>query len=400
MFFGNRKSKAKWQKPFIDNVFRHKTKHCNSFSKIVLSNIELLDGKTDYTPQSLFKFYKPTAENILDIRKRRLWFSHPKTFNDPFDCHTGYDSESYEKHAFMEYVKKNGQANSENSKNSFTLDEYNRLVASTTEHDYYNYNKYERYDTVLRKILEDKSESFNRQIYDVKMREREEVEDKMTLLRNAKIRIACFSALDRNKGFNDIIQMWSHYTDNHQGFCVEYDTSNICSSINLVNKDHDFYSDRSAYMDERVRAALYAGLFPVIYQASRVNIPKTKLKRIKIDSKGHLQHDSEVDAILYKTYIVKSAKWSYEKEWRIILDEDVCDYFDNKVPFPYINRIFLGCKMNKQNIDAMIEIAAEIGAEIVMMSMDNKKFTIEEHSICSYEWERKRSKWNNPFSQM
>jgi hypothetical protein len=192
--------------------------------------------------------------------------------------------------------------------------------------------------------------------------------------------------------------MWSHYTDNHQGFCVEYDTSPIRAPINLSLKDHEFYADQSAYMDERVRVALYAGLFPVIYTANRVNIPKTKLKRIKLDSKGNLQHDSEVDAILYKTYIVKSAKWSYEKEWRIILDGDVCDHYDNKVPFPYIKRIFLGCKMNNQTIDTMIEIAAEIGAEIVMMAMDNKKFVLEEYNIDFYKWDRQRSKWNNPFS--
>lgn len=398
MYFGNRKSKAKWQKAFIDDVFRRKTKYSNSFSKIVLNNTELLDGKNDHIPKSLFKFYKPTSENIIDIKKRRLWFSHPATLNDPFDCHTGYDTESYEKHAFMEYIKKHGHAEPENIKDGFTVDEFNRLSASTTEYDYYYSKKPEEYRTLFRKLLEDKSETFNRKIYDVTRQVREEVASKMARLRNAKIRIACFSALDRYKGFNDIIQMWSHYTDNHQGFCVEYDTSLIHAPINLSLKDHEFYANQSAYMDERVRVALYAGLFPVIYTANRVNIPKTKLKRIKLDSKGNLQHDSEVDAILYKTYIVKSAKWSYEKEWRIILDGDVCGYFDNKVPFPYIKRIFLGCKMNNQTIDTMIEIAAEVGAEIVMMAMDNKKFVIEEYGIDFYKWDKQRSKWNNPFS--
>ena len=150
-------------------------------------------------------------------------------------------------------------------------------------------------------------------------------------------------------------------------------------------------------MDERTRVALFGGLFPVIYTASRVNIPKTKLRRIKLDSKGNLQHDNDIDAILYKTYIVKSAKWSYEKEWRFILDGDVCNYYDNKVPFPYIKRIFLGCKMNDKTVDTMIEIAAEVGAEVVMMVMDPRKFVLEENSVSSYEWNKQRARWNNPF---
>lgn len=398
MYLRNRKSRAKWQKAFIDHVFKHKTKYSDSFSKIVLNNTELLNANNDHIPKSLFKFYKPTSENIIDIRKRRLWFSHPGTLNDPFDCHTGYDTESYEKHALMEHISKHGCVEPENSKDGFTVDEFNRLSESTTEYDYFYYDKPEEYRTLFMKLLEDKSKAFNQKIYNVTRQAREEVTDKMDRLRSTNIRIACFSALDRYKGFNDIIQMWSHYTDNHQGFCVEYDTSLILAPIRLALKDHEFYEDQSAYMDERIKVALFAGLFPVIYTANRVNIPTTKLRRIKLDSKGNLQHDSDIDAILYKTYIVKSAKWSYEKEWRIILDGDVCNYYDNKIPFPYIKRIYLGCKMNTQAIDTMIEIATELGAEVIMMAMDNRKFVLEEYSIDLYRWNREGSKWNNPFS--
>lgn len=397
MYFVNRKSKAKWQKSFIDNVFRRKTEHRNSFSKIILKNTALLNDKKDHIPKSLFKFYKPTSENIIDIKNKRLWFSRPASFNDPFDCYAGYDTESYEKYAFLEYINQQGYAEPENSKDGFTVDEINRILASTTEYNYKYYKSPEKYDTLLRHLLEDKSETFNRKISDVMWQVRENVTSKMNRLRNAEIRISCFSALDRYKGFDDIIEMWSHYTDNHQGFCVEYDTSLLCAPINFTLKDHEFYADQFAYMNERVRAVLYAGLFPVIYTANRVNIPKTKLKRIRFDGKGNLQHDSDVDAILYKTYIVKSAKWSYEKEWRIILDGDVCDYYDNKIPFPYIKKIFLGCKMSNQNIGMMIDIAAEVGAEIVMMRMDDKKFILEERSVDLYEWKKQRSKWINPF---
>ena len=127
-----------------------------------------------------------------------------------------------------------------------------------------------------------------------------------------------------------------------------------------------------------------------------MNIPRTKLQEIKLDGTNNLQHYSDIDALLYKTYIVKSAKWNYEKEWRIIFDGDICDYFDNKIPFPYIKRIYLGCKMDTHNIDNMIEIADELNIEVVMMRMDDKKFLLEAHNVSFYKWDKERSKWSNP----
>ena len=397
MYLRNYKSRKKWQKAFINNVFKHKTKFHDTFSKIILHNIELIEEKTNHLPKSLFKFYTPTSDNIIDIKKQRLWMSHPRTFNDPFDCHAGYDVNSYEKHVLLKYIKESGCVDIKNSQDGFTIDEFNRLSRSTTSYEYNFYSKIEEYDTVLRKLLENKSKDFDHIIYDVIRKSRNEVKAKIEKLRNVNIHVASFSALDRLKGFKDIIHMWSHYADNHKGFCVEYDISPLKEPICLSLKDHEFYKEQSKYMDERIKVVILGGLFPVIYTASRVNIPKTKLNKINFDEINGPEHSSDVDSLLYKTYIVKSAKWNYVKEWRIILDGDVCDYYDNKIPFPYIKRVFLGCKMNTQTIDTMIEIAEELGVEVIMMVMDNKKFILEEHGTDSYKWNKERSKWRSPF---
>ena len=193
-----------------------------------------------------------------------------------------------------------------------------------------------------------------------------------------------------------MIQMWSHYADNHNGFCVEYDISAINPKNLLPLKHHNFGENQEDFLDERTKLLTVAGLFPVIYTANRVNIPRTKLQKIKLDNNNNLHHHSDIDAILYKTYIVKSAKWNYEKEWRIIIDGDICEYFDNKIPFPYIKRIFLGCKMESHNIDTIIEIADELGVEVIIMSMDDKKFILEAQDTSSYRWNKERLKWRNP----
>ena len=397
MYFRNYKSRKKWQKTFINDVFGHKTTSHDTFSKIILSNTKLLEGKSDHLPKSLFKFYSPTSDNIMDIKKQRLWLSHPITFNDPFDCHTGYDVNSYEKHTLLKDIKELGCVDVKNSQDGFTNDEFDRLSRSTTSYEYNWYNsKIEEYDRVRRELLANKSKDFNRIIYDLTNKSRNEVKAKIEELRNVNIRVACFSALDRLKNFNDIIQIWSHYADNHKGFCVEYDISPLKESICFSLENYEYHKNQSKYMEERIKTLILGGLFPVIYTANRVNIPKTKLNKIKFDKINEPQHNSDIDSILYKTFIVKSAKWNYEKEWRLILDGDVCNYYDNKIPFPYIKRVFLGCMMNTQTIDTMIEIVEELGVEVVMMEMDNKKFILEERGPDSYKWNKERAKWRNP----
>ena len=238
MDFRNYKSRRKWQKAFIINVFSHKTKFNNTFSKIILENIELLEGKSDYLPKSIFKFYRPTSDNILDIQKQRLWMAHSESFNDPFDCRTGYDINSYEKHALLTFIKDTGCVEDKDRKEGFTIDEFHRLLNSTTSYYYNWYSKIEEYDALLRKLLKDKSKEFNDKIHNVTIKSRNEADKKIDKLRNVNIRVASFSGLDRQKGFDDIIQMWSHYTDNHQGFCVEYDMSLFKKSIGLSLEDN------------------------------------------------------------------------------------------------------------------------------------------------------------------
>lgn len=398
MWYGRRESRSRWQKAFITDVFSHKTEAQATFSKLILRNPHLLKDKHTYTPKSLFRFYGPTPENIADIRTRKLWLSHPRAFNDPFDCQTGYDINGYEKHALLEYVKSTGFVDASQSKSGFTADEFERLSAATTEYMFNLYGNVEEYDTVLREVLKSKSESFLQEVQAVTRRARTGVEEVVERLRQVDIRVACFSALNRHHGFESIIHMWSHYAAHHRGFCVEYDMSPLATPVHMSLGDHEFYGDRrTEYTDERLQALILAGLFPVIYTAGRVNVPKTKLQRLARNPERVLERDADIEALLYKTYIVKSGKWSYEKEWRLILDGDICSYYGNRVPFPYIKRVFLGCRMDTQTIDTMIEIAEELGAEVRMMVMDNRKFVLEDRSIDMYKWERERSRTRNPF---
>ncbi len=49
------------------------------------------------------------------------------------------------------------------------------------------------------------------------------------------------------------------------------------------------------------------------------------------------------------SFLNKSRSWSYEKEWRLIVPDDVCKMFDNMIDFFPIKAIYLGVKMSRDN---------------------------------------------------
>ena len=53
------------------------------------------------------------------------------------------------------------------------------------------------------------------------------------------------------------------------------------------------------------------------------------------------------------SFLTKSTAWSYEKEWRMILPNDVSVFYDNMVPFYPVKTIYLGCKMPMDNREYM-----------------------------------------------
>ncbi|TDS25586.1 Protein of unknown function (DUF2971) [Halanaerobium congolense] len=390
--------RRKWEKSYIDKVFKNQDKPDEKYFDILFHNEELINAKSEYIPESLYKYYSPTSDNILDIENKRIWFSHPNNFNDPFDCLTGHDYLKYEKESLLNYIDKENLVDNTNINDSFTKSEINKIINSTTSLENSSYVK--KYYSILKiNILSNKSDKFQDEIRNYIEKIRRNFNLKIKKMRDINIRVACFSRFKNHKEFYKKIQMWSHYADNHKGFCVEYDLSELKQKINFLIKDHEYYDNRDEYLNEKVKATIKGGLFPVNYSSRRVNIPYTKVKKLKIKENGALERNKTLNKKLFKTFLVKSTNWSYENEWRIIIEGDICDYFDNKIPFPYIKKIYLGCNMNKKNIDALIEIGKKLNVEVVMLKMNNSKYILEESSIDDYKWSEEQRKFYNPFTR-
>ena len=108
------------------------------------------------------------------------------------------------------------------------------------------------------------------------------------------------------------IIMWTHYANNHQGFCIGYNTDKL---MQFISTQTDKF-----------------GISPVTYTAQLpVIIPTIRAK-------------SRLDNIISRV-TTKSIEWSYEKEFRIVISEP------NKVmqiPSDIVEEIILGCNVSKE----------------------------------------------------
>lgn len=299
-------------------------------------------------------------------------------------------------------MKKTGVVEKPDSLNGFTKKDYRRIAKSKTDFSSRRWRAgIEGYSSVIFKISRRKSEHFENEIYKIRRNINKEVNKKINKVRESNIRVTSFANFPSKNippGINDferMIQMWAHYSDNHKGFCAEYDISSL-QPEKILKKHNGKNGYESNSPEHNLNLLIIAGLFPIIYDSNRVSIPRTKLEKLTIDKDGTLINKSGIDEILYKAFITKSTKWSYEKEWRIILDGRISSYFDNKIPFPFIKHLYLGSRMESKIIDDLIEIADELNIEVSLMDLNEKKFTLERQDTSSYRWNKEKLSWQNP----
>ena len=154
------------------------------------------------------------------------------------------------------------------------------------------------------------------------------------------MRVMCFSEC------NNSILMWSHYAENHQGFCVEYDFNNtrIEKSIRKVN-----------------------------YSNIRKHIPSTF-------ADGDAKTANE---LIYAAACRKSSEWSYEKEWRFVVHKNVLNPFPFDVGayminvFSGIRAIYLGAKSKSKYQEEICKHFEGTGISIYKMKMNAQDYTLQ-----------------------
>lgn len=209
-------------------------------------------AERDMIPKYLYKYRPINHLTFMSIINNYNWFSHPKSFNDPFDCQFDICDKEV------------------------SYDEYMNLYL----HSKYG-SKLPKEGTVL--IEFPKGSIEHNQLT------REFREIALDFGQHVKKDVTERSVLSLSEKF-DNTTMWSHYSDNHQGICLEFCPATLVGHAEGV-------------------------LHKVKYlPAGKINFNAYELYARCSNNRNFEQYKQ----IINEMVLTKSDDWEYESEWRIV----------------------------------------------------------------------------------
>ncbi|MBM9605931.1 DUF2971 domain-containing protein [Desulfopila inferna] len=231
-------------------------------------------------PTKLYKYESFSTRSLENLKNQGIYFASPKNFNDPFDCSIDANFKTISK-----------------SKLTKLHAEFRSECSNKTEFDIV-YGIYP--NKAFIQLLENSLIKFFN-----------EMKDSMLNTKG----ISCFSETK-----NDIL-MWSHYSDCHKGFCLEFDT-----------KFEPF---------NQAKPVKYSKSFPTL------DTPSLFLKE-------------DPEQVL-EIFLTKHSSWNHEKEWRILHNQVgtlytypteslIGLYFGAEIPYTYMEIISLIIQGQNPNV--------------------------------------------------
>ncbi|HET9641033.1 MAG TPA: DUF2971 domain-containing protein [Allosphingosinicella sp.] len=256
-----------WQQILIRSLFHY------SAERLDIERAFLI--KHEHVPNRLFKYRNFNDYHLDALENDQLWMSSPDRFNDPFDTAIYFNSERFEMEdqdpgTFVAEMK----AVSARSAAGEAPDI--RPVANPIRTG----DWLERvFGTLIEEVASESREAL-----------RAFIDAALGAIREAGIRRMSdylrrgMSVLSLSENPASVL-MWSHYSDSHRGFCIEYDLAAL------------------PYSDLRRRLC-----FPVFYRRKRTDATRYLAKQLR-DFNNLFAH---------YLCLLKSDEWSYEREWRIV----------------------------------------------------------------------------------
>jgi hypothetical protein len=158
-----------------------------------------------------------------------------------------------------------------------------------------------------------------------------------------------FGIFSLSADFNNIL-LWSHYAASHTGFVVGLDFKNNLSELLL-----SYYKTHNKIMS----------FFEVKYSSE---LPRGNI------------YDNDQD-FLQLCMFTKAIAWSYEKEYRILLQNGPDTVAT--IPNGIIKRLILGCKISENNRNSVIDILRSRNDNISLFQSEisDKKFELKFRKI-------------------
>lgn len=265
----------------------------------------------------LYKYLPPNLLKVL--QERRVRFTQPGDFNDPFEFRPKIDAAITDGEV-RAYVEQNFEQLVEQE-----LAKYGTLVQS-----------------IPKQVLKDLLVVQKAKLPEVFKMLQPEVLQKISPVidgfLNQNVGVLCLSEV------RDSLLMWGHYTDNHKGFAIGFDS------------DHPFFVKQRSEQDE------FGFLRKVIYQVHR---PKVIL--------------SDTSSPVW--FQTKSLQWECEKEWRIVRVLSEATHRIDRSPFPLclfefaadaIMEIVIGARADSSTVQAIRSLASHFPRAALLKAREDE----------------------------
>lgn len=270
---------------------------------------DIINNRRKYIPPELYRYRAINPNESLEKNKHvnalindKTYLTNPYFFNDPYDSAFSIDID-----LFKNSLIKNAEQQIKKT-----------IVKIELEKNNIDINQVENIEMIYNDINIDLSKADN-------FFERNIPTFYEALIKQIKFKISCFSENQKS------ILMWSHYANQHQGFCIGYDISKI---------------------EEEIRENIY----PVFYHDRFFQLIKTSnLNDRKFNS------------------LIKYKDWKYEQEWRLIYNKKFVSIKPSK--------IYLGVRFNDEYIDLFKDIANEKNCKLYKMKMNYSRYILEYEEI-------------------
>lgn len=146
--------------------------------------------------------------------------------------------------------------------------------------------------------------------------------------------------------------LWAHYADNHKGVCIQYDIKNNAKKF------------------------IFDNCFPVFYDDSNFSNEITSLDNIK-------------DELILKPLLKKGTDWSYEREWRIVLNlnelidknEFFCSYNGNYIRFLKPVAVYMGKEISDEDEKKIKRICQCMDIKLFKMKFNDSSYKLSHYSV-------------------
>lgn len=269
----------------------------------------IIHEREKYIPPELYRYRRIDNENIMcdkhvdALKKDEIYLTSPYLFNDPYDSAFSIDMELF-KNSIINNVKQ--KIKEKKVKKEFKKININPENVENIDKIYNDMNVDA---SIMDEIIDKNPDIFYNEL----------------IKHQIKFKISCFSESPNS------ILMWSHYANQHQGFCIGYDTSEI---------------------EEEIMKKIY----PVFYH----------------ETFFQLIENGDLNDKIFNS-LIKFKDWKYENEWRLISDEKVLCLKPSK--------IFLGVRFNDEYIDLFKDIAYEKSCKLYKMKMNYSEYALEYDEI-------------------